>query len=86
MSRLFEIPVGVLLGVEEDNPASPAAEELTNRDLEAIEAIVKRYLEQAQPPEVEAQDMAHCGGLGRGRVPTGLSRYIPARQTARCSS
>lgn len=49
MSRLFEIPVGVLLGVEEDDPASPAAEELTDREWEAVEAIVKRYLEQAQP-------------------------------------
>lgn len=48
MSRLFGIPVGVLLGVEEDDPASPAAGELTDRELEAIEAIVERYLEKAQ--------------------------------------
>lgn len=48
MSRLFEIPVGVLLGVEEDDPASPAAEELTDRELAAIEAIVERYLETAR--------------------------------------
>lgn len=48
MSRLFEIPVGVLLGVEEDDPASPAAEELTDRELAAIEAIVERYLEKAR--------------------------------------
>lgn len=49
MSRLFETPVGVLLGVEEDDPASPAAEELTDRELKAVEAIVGRYLEQAHP-------------------------------------
>lgn len=48
MSKLFNTPVGVLLGVEEENPGSPAAEELTDRELEAIEAIVSRYLEKAQ--------------------------------------
>ena len=49
MSRLFETPVGVLLGVEEDDPASPAAGELTDRELKALESIVERYLEQARP-------------------------------------
>ncbi len=48
MSRLFETPVGVLLGVEEDNPAGPA-EELTDREWKAVEAIAGRYLEQARP-------------------------------------
>lgn len=51
MSKLFNTPVGVLLGVEEDDPGNPAAEELTDRELEAIEAIVDRYLKKAQQPK-----------------------------------
>lgn len=48
LAKLFGVSVGALLGVEEDDPAAPAAEELTDRELLAIEAIVGRYLEKAQ--------------------------------------
>lgn len=48
LSKLFGVSVGTLLGVEEDDPAAPAAEELTDRELLAIEAIVGRYLEKAE--------------------------------------
>ena len=49
MSRLFEVPVGWLLGVEEpaaDTPPSSPADsgELTQRQLEMVEEIVSRYL------------------------------------------
>ena len=47
LSRLFGVSVGSLLGVEKDDPAAPAAEELTDRELLAVEAIVGRYLEKA---------------------------------------
>lgn len=43
MSRLFAVPVGVLLGVEEQ--AVPAAEELSDRELEAVEAVAGRYVQ-----------------------------------------
>ncbi len=48
MSRLFGVSVGALLGVETDDPAAPAAEELTDRELKAIETIVERYLEKSK--------------------------------------
>lgn len=48
LAKLFGVSVGILLGVEEDEPSAPAAEELTDRELEAIEAIVARYLEKVQ--------------------------------------
>lgn len=50
MSRLFGLPVGVLLG-EEDLQA-PAARELTDRELAAAEAIAAKYVEQlaSRPP------------------------------------
>jgi len=48
LSKLFGVSVGSLLGVEENDPTTPAAGELTDRELEAIEAIVERYLEKAQ--------------------------------------
>lgn len=43
MSKLFAVPVGVLLGVEE--PTAPAAEELSDRELEAVEAVAGRYVQ-----------------------------------------
>ena len=48
LAKLFGVSVGILLGVEEDDPSVPAAEELTDRELKAIEAIVSRYLEKTQ--------------------------------------
>lgn len=55
LSRLFGVPVGVLLQVEEP---SPGGETLTERELQAVDAIVTRYVEEtkllqntAPPPE-----------------------------------
>lgn len=63
MSRLFETPVGVLLGVEEDDPAGPAAEELTDREWKAVDAIVGRYLEQARPKKPKRRIWPIVAGL-----------------------
>lgn len=54
LSRLFGTSVGVLLGVEEDSPNAPA-DELTDRELEAVETIVERYLERARPKRSRRQ-------------------------------
>ncbi len=51
MSRLFGVSVGALLGVEEDDPSTSAAEELTDRELKAIETIVERYLAKTKKPD-----------------------------------
>ena len=52
LSRLFAVPVGVLLGVEEQpdgREEDPGArEELTERELLAVETIVRRYLEESR--------------------------------------
>lgn len=64
MSRLFAVPVGVLLGVEE--PAAPAAQELSDRELEAVEAVAGRYvqaLEARQPKRRRWLAAAVAGGL-----------------------
>ena len=47
MSRILSLSVGQLLGTEED--PSPAAPELTERELAAIEAIVAKYSAAQQP-------------------------------------
>lgn len=51
LAKQFGVSVGVLLGVEEDDPGNPAADELTDRELAAIEAIVGRYLEKLPQPQ-----------------------------------
>jgi len=56
LSRLFEVPVGWLLGVEEsapeteeeEAPAPPPSDDLTDTQLKMVEEIVDRYL-AAQP-------------------------------------
>lgn len=48
LSKLFAVPVGVLLGVEEDGPGR---EELTDRELRALEAIAAKL---TPPPEPAA--------------------------------
>lgn len=51
MSKRFAVPVGVLLGVEEGSGAEQDAvggEELSERELQAVETIVSRYLAQAE--------------------------------------
>ena len=46
MSKLFGVTVGELLQVE--TPADTVGEELTERELAAIEAIVRRYVEETE--------------------------------------
>ena len=48
MSRLFDLTVGELLGVEE---GSPAREELTDRELKAVAAIAEKLIPPAPAPE-----------------------------------
>lgn len=48
MSRLFDLTVGELLGVEE---GSPAREELTDRELKAVAAIAEKLTPPAPAPE-----------------------------------
>ncbi len=50
MSRLFAVPVGVLLGVEESDGANgePTGQELTERELAAVETIVSRYVQESE--------------------------------------
>ncbi|MBU5626148.1 helix-turn-helix domain-containing protein [Oscillibacter sp. MSJ-2] len=57
MSRLFHVPVGVLLGVEEAQPEEPS--QLDERQLAMVEEIVSRYLnvrEGAQKSQTARQN------------------------------
>ena len=49
LARKFDVPVGVLLGVEE--PQAPEAEALTDGQLDAVEQIVGRYLAAREEQE-----------------------------------
>ena len=53
LSRIFSVPVGWLLGVEEDIPAQECASggELTEEQLRMVQEIVDRYLEARPQPE-----------------------------------
>lgn len=52
LSRLFAVPVGWLLGVEETPEQEPQGGELTEAQLAMVEEIVRRYqAAQPQPPE-----------------------------------
>lgn len=58
ISRQFDISVGYLLGVEEACTTAPEQEvpqELTERELAAVEAIVNRYLEQLEQTRPKPQ-------------------------------
>ena len=58
ISRQFDISVGYLLGVGEACTAAPEQEvsqELTERELAAVEAIVNRYLEQLEQTRSKPQ-------------------------------
>jgi len=58
ISRRFDISVGYLLGVEEACTTAPEQEvsqELTERELAAVEAIVNRYLEQLEQTRPKPQ-------------------------------
>jgi len=71
MSKQFGVPVGVLLGVEE--PATEpeqVTQELTDRELTAVETIVSRYIEQMEQlrPEPEVQVQKLGPGWKRGLI------------------
>lgn len=54
LSKLFGVTVGELLQVEDPAQAEvPLPHELTERELEAVEAIVSKYL-QASAPKLKA--------------------------------
>lgn len=48
LSKIFSVPVGWLLGVEEPEQETPRSGELTQAQLDMVEEIVRRY-QQAQP-------------------------------------
>ena len=53
LSRIFSVPVGWLLGVEETSPERPAAGgELTEEQLRMVQEIVDRYLAARPAPEL----------------------------------
>ena len=71
MSKQFGVPVGVLLGVEEPAQEQEAvAQELTDRELAAVETIVSRYIEQMEQlrPEPEVQVQKLSPGWKRGLI------------------
>jgi len=49
MSRLFEVTVGQLLGVEE--PTEPKPEAAAQADEDKVESVLRRYVEQTTPKE-----------------------------------
>lgn len=66
MSKQFGVSVGVLLGVEE--PAAEqeqATQELTDRELAAVETIVSRYIEQMEQLRPEPQPSAPRMSAGK---------------------
>jgi len=64
LSRLFGVTVGWLLGVEESAPeAAPAAEELTEQQLNMVEEIVSRYTAQLAPPPKRRRGLMKAGVL-----------------------
>lgn len=48
LSKIFAVPVGWLLGVEEPEQETPQSDEMTQAQLDMVEEIVRRY-QQAQP-------------------------------------
>ena len=48
MSRLFEITVGQLLGIED--PAEQENETVNETDEDKVESVLRRYVEQTRPP------------------------------------
>lgn len=60
MSRMFSVPVGWLLGVEEDRPEQAADEGLSEQQLRLVEEILSRYQQEQQsqtppPPPTKPQ-------------------------------
>lgn len=71
LSRLFGIPLGALLGIEEEKKEGSAdGETLSERELAAVEEIVGRYDFRAgeENTAAPAQEVAAClSGFG-GRI------------------
>lgn len=73
LSRLFNVPVGWLLGVEEEN--AQGSDPLSEEQLHMIEEIFRRYQQQAEPKELseeqrrQVEEMVSKGTSGKGKSP-----------------
>ena len=73
LSRLFNVPVGWLLGVEEEN--AQGSDPLSEEQLHMIEEIFRRYQQQAEPKELseeqrrQVEEMMSKGTSGKGKSP-----------------
>ena len=73
LSRLFNVPVGWLLGVEEEN--TQGGDSLSEKQLHMVEEIFRRYQQQAEPKELseeqrrQVEEMVSRGTSGKGRSP-----------------
>ena len=73
LSRLFNVPVGWLLGVEEEN--TQGGDSLSEKQLRMVEEIFRRYQRQAEPKELseeqrrQVEEMVSRGTSGKGRSP-----------------
>ena len=67
MSRLFSVPVGWLLGVEEESPSAAAGAELSQEQLAMVQEIVDRYLSARPAPALSPRRrrlVKICAALG----------------------
>ena len=73
LSRLFNVPVGWLLGVEEEN--AQGSDPLSEEQLHMIEEFFRRYQQQAEPKELseeqrrQVEEMVSKGTSGKGKSP-----------------
>lgn len=73
LSRLFNVPVGWLLGVEEES--TQGSDPLSEEQLHMIEEIFRRYQQQAEPKELseeqrrQVEEMVSKGTSGKGKSP-----------------
>lgn len=73
LSRLFNVPVGWLLGVEEES--TQGSDPLSEEQLHMIEEIFLRYQQQAEPKELseeqrrQVEEMVSKGTSGKGKSP-----------------
>ncbi len=73
LSRLFNVPVGWLLGVEEES--TQESDPLSEEQLHMIEEIFRRYQQQAEPKELseeqrrQVEELVSKGTSGKGKSP-----------------
>lgn len=73
LSRLFNVPVGWLLGVEEES--TQGSDPLSEEQLHMIEELFRRYQQQAEPKELseeqrrQVEEMVSKGTSGKGKSP-----------------